>query len=515
VFDYTRVMDRGQAGEVLDGVREQLTSLGRALAAGGHDLSPEDAFELAGRAQKVANAADGLVALSGAWGARVETTMWESRRWERVHPVGYVDAMAGSSVALEAGLTDGLAGRKVALGAALRERFPAVLDLVVCGDLPAQTAHKVVDACAGLDAEACARVDAALAPRLVALDPARVAGEARRVAARVAPAQVEAHIATRRQTRTVEVSPADDGLTSWYALLPTTTSAAAWSAVDTLAADYRAADPDLTVAESRADAFGDLLLRNVTVSASVTLGLPVVTGVESPEPVATERVRVDRHDDETVVDAFTGEETRIADLHPSSREQLSWVEVSPATDADLTCVVAPVGTGLAVSGTHLAGLGWVSATTLAGLLRSVPLDVSRAVLEADTGTLVSHTSTAYRPPTSLAEFVRLRDGTCRMWGCNRRAEHADLDHTRPWPGGPTCPLNLAVLCRRHHRMKQQGRWRYTLAPDGTVTWIGPAGRVRVTEPQHRLSPPRAPAPPTASTPGTPRIPASTPGPPPF
>ncbi len=492
-------MDRGRASAVLEGAREQVASVGRELVEGGRGLSPEDAFELAGEAQRVANAADALVALSGAWGARVETTMWESRPWERVHPVGYVDAMAGSSVALAAGLTDGVAGRKVALGAALRERFPGILDLVVCGDLPAQTAHKVVDACAGLDAEACGQVDAALAPRLAGLDPARVPGEARRVAARVAPSQVEAHVASRRRTRTVELSPADDGLTSWYALLPTATSAAAWSAVEALADDYRAADSSLSVPESRADAFGDLLLRNVRVAASVTLGVPVVTGAAEPEPTATQRVRVDRHDDETVVDAFTGEETRFGDLDPRSREELSWVELSAEPDGDLTCVVAPVSAGLAVSGTHLAGLGWVEATTVAGLLRSVPLEVGRAVLEADTGTLVSHTSTAYRPPEPLREFVRLRDGTCRMWGCGRRAEYLDLDHVRPWPAGPTSPVNLAGLCRRHHGMKQQGRWRYTLARDGTVTWVGPGGRVRVTEPQHRL-PPSDPPPATAASP---------------
>ena len=102
----------------------------------------------------------------------------------------------------------------------------------------------------------------------------------------------------------MEVSPADDGLTNWYALLPTATSAAAWSAVEALAHDYRAADSSLTVPESRADAFGDLLLRNVRVSASVTLGVPVVTGVAEPESTATERVPVDRYDDDTVVEAL-------------------------------------------------------------------------------------------------------------------------------------------------------------------------------------------------------------------
>ena len=62
--------------------------------------------------------------------------MRESGPWERVHPVGYVDAMAAAEMRLATGVTEGLAGRKAALGAALGERFPAMRDLVLSGDLP-------------------------------------------------------------------------------------------------------------------------------------------------------------------------------------------------------------------------------------------------------------------------------------------------------------------------------------------------------------------------------------------
>ena len=162
--------------------------------------------------------------------------------------------------------------------------------------------------------------------------------------------------------------------------------------------------------------------------------------------------------------------------------------MGPEPDGDVATVVSPVTTGYAVSGTHLPGLGWVEAATVAGLLKALPLDVARAVLDADTGTLTSHTSSAYRPPAAMREFVTTRDGTCRMWGCSSRADHVDLDHTRPWPDGPTTPANLAGLCRRHHRLKQTGRWRYSLDPDGTITWTSTTGRARTTEPAHRQVP---------------------------
>lgn len=35
-------------------------------------------------------------------------------------------------------------------------------------------------------------------------------------------------------------------------------------------------------------------------------------------------------------------------------------------------------------------------------------------------------------------------------------------------------------------MKQLGIWRPSMSEDGTLTWHGPDGRTRVTEPLHRL-----------------------------
>ncbi|MFQ6173225.1 hypothetical protein ACK8HX_16610, partial [Oryzobacter sp. R7] len=57
----------------------------------------------------------------------------------------------------------------------------------------------------------------------------------RQVAQRVAADQVAAQARRCRRGRTVEVRPGEDGLTSWWALLPAATSAAAWAAVDQLA----------------------------------------------------------------------------------------------------------------------------------------------------------------------------------------------------------------------------------------------------------------------------------------
>ncbi|MGL5909876.1 MAG: HNH endonuclease signature motif containing protein, partial [Phycicoccus sp.] len=197
------------------------------------------------------------------------------------------------------------------------------------------------------------------------------------------------------------------------------------------------------------------------------------------------------------LDHATGETVTFGELDPAGREAVSWVEVPDALDpvggaqevygVDPRCsVTAPLDGGCAVSGAEIPGVGWVDANTVAALLKTLPVHVARAVLDADTGTLASLTTNAYTPPTAMREFVHTRDGTCRMWGCTRRATHTDLDHTRPWPAGPTSPSNLVSLCRRHHRMKQDGRWRYTLDPDGDLTWVSTTGTTRHTEPAHRV-----------------------------
>ena len=55
----------------------------------------------------------------------------------------------------------------------------------------------------------------------------------------------------------------------------------------------------------------------------------------------------------------------------------------------------------------------------------------------------------YRPSTALDEFVRLRDLTCRFPGCDRPATVADIDHTVPYPAGPTHAGALKCYCRKH------------------------------------------------------------------
>jgi Domain of unknown function (DUF222) len=77
----------------------------------------------------------------------------------------------------------------------------------------------------------------------------------------------------------------------------------------------------------------------------------------------------------------------------------------------------------------------------------------------------------YRPSAGLAEFIKWRDMTCRFPGCEQPAEVCDVDHTIPYPIGPTHPSNLKLLCRAHHLLKTfyagPTGWKDIQLPDGT------------------------------------------------
>lgn len=92
----------------------------------------------------------------------------------------------------------------------------------------------------------------------------------------------------------------------------------------------------------------------------------------------------------------------------------------------------------------------------------------------------------YRPSVALAEFVRWRDLTCRFPGCDAPAVRADIDHTAPYPAGPTHPSNTKLYCRSHHLLKTfhtgPNGWTDRQLADGTIEFTAPTGHIYTTEP---------------------------------
>ncbi|MCW2903848.1 MAG: hypothetical protein JWO67_6113 [Streptosporangiaceae bacterium] len=94
-----------------------------------------------------------------------------------------------------------------------------------------------------------------------------------------------------------------------------------------------------------------------------------------------------------------------------------------------------------------------------------------------------HGRDGYRPSAGMRRLVQARNRMCVFPTCRRPAAACDLDHTIPYHrGGPTCPCNLAPLCRRHHRLKQAPDWTLIQPWPGVALWITPTGHWHLVGP---------------------------------
>jgi hypothetical protein len=98
------------------------------------------------------------------------------------------------------------------------------------------------------------------------------------------------------------------------------------------------------------------------------------------------------------------------------------------------------------------------------------------------GTL-THGAGTYRPPAAMRRLINHRDTTCMFPTCRQPDSRTDCDHTLAYDsGGLTCPCNLALLCRFHHRNKQCDGWDLHHLFPGVLLWITPTGSWRIVAP---------------------------------
>jgi hypothetical protein len=109
--------------------------------------------------------------------------------------------------------------------------------------------------------------------------------------------------------------------------------------------------------------------------------------------------------------------------------------------------------------------------------------VLHRVIMAGKSTVLDYgTSTRTISPALRAALV-IRDQHCRFPGCDRPARWCDGHHLQ-WVSeqGPTRLINLALLCRRHHRLLHKAGWQADLDTDGTLHVTDPGGLTRTTRP---------------------------------
>ncbi len=342
-----------------------------------------------------------------------------------------------AEVAAALGVSRGRAAGRLRYAIALRERLPRVAEVFASGDIGFRLMATVVSRTELVeDPELIAKVDAAVArhaPRWMRLSVPKLIERVDMWVVRYDPAGLRVP-GQRSQDRYVEIGPTDPGLAGVWAQLHATDGAALDRKLDALAATVCRDDPR-TGAQRRADALGAL-----------AAGLDVLRcRCGSPDCAAAQRP-------------------------PGTNIVIHVLAEEAAVNGD------------SQTPAYLPGFGPVPSPLVrdvAGTAKVKPMPTPRDDPEP-----------GYRPSAALAEFIRFRDLTCRFPGCDQPAEVCDLDHSVPYPLGPTHPSNLKLLCRCHHLLKTfytgPRGWLDRQQPDGTVIWSAPTGHTYVTKPSGAL-----------------------------
>lgn len=418
-----------EVGELLASVRASVTS---APSADGPEAAPDDRLrELLVGLERVRNAtesAQSAVMVAMAREARaLDHSQPADDRWRRSHEEFVPDEIAAllSCTTVAAGVRYDTACRVAGSSSVRRAWRTGELDGRKAALICEQVGHLDASTREGVSRDAATYGSTHTGPQLRAW-----------LRRRVIAADPQAAEERRRRAvadRRIVITPRDDGVSELWALLPSVQARQIQLALSA-AASALGADDERTMDQRRADIAVDLLLGRQTPSA---VELRVVVSAASLEGRSTEPAEVSG--------------------------------LGPVTSGEL----AGLGIGLPI--THLTQQGtW-----------------RRVVTDSTSGTLTGLTEKRHRPSAALERHVRARDVTCRFPGCRRSADAGgtDLDHTVPFPVGETSANNLAVLCRRHHRLKHEAGWSVTLTPDGVMTWTTPSGRSLRTRPWQYTDPP--------------------------
>ncbi|TQK28048.1 uncharacterized protein DUF222 [Arthrobacter sp. SLBN-53] len=351
--------------------------------------------------------------------------------------------LVAAELGAELGISRGRACTLITQGRDLLTRLPAFAQVFAGGGVDLRVLRVILHRCALItDPDITAIIDAQLAaaaPSWNALSDERIAELIDWMIIEIDPVAVRRARETRRR-RHLTVAPVGDGMVEIHGLVDAAKGAVFDQSVDALARTVCPHDPR-THTQRRADALDALALRATSIAC--------VCGRQDC-PAAGNEVATGQF----IVHVLT-EQGSITAAQTERR--------GPAQAL-------------------IPGYGPITVDQLADLLPAARI---RPVPKAeDLGT-----EPGYHPSRALADFVGCRDLTCRWPGCTVVAR-CDIDHTTPWPAGPTHPSNTKLYCRIHHLIKTfhcgPGGWTDQQHPDGTLTLTAPNGRVYTTKPDGAL-----------------------------
>ncbi len=366
-------------------------------------------------------------------------------------PIRGISEFAADEVAAALGLSR--RGGEDRLGEAVvwARSLPGTLAALHHGAITLTIARVLAAETVALDDTQCAQVESAVLPRVGGRTAAQVRAITRRAVLAVDPAAATARHQVAVAGRGVSVEPQTDGMADLRANLPAPDALAVFDTLDRIAF--------------------------------------AATGPGDPRSVDARRA-------DTLVAVFTAlRDTGTATCHPAGR-----LPTNPRRRARADVIVAATTLlGLDDQPGELPGFGPIPAD-LARLLAG-NATWRRILTDPTSGAILDVGRTRYRPPADLDSHVRSRDRTCTFPGCRVPAHVCDLDHTVPFPLGPTADHNTGAECRHHHRGKHEAGWTLVQPRPGHFTWTLPTGHTYTTKP-----PPLPGTPDWATRPPTPRSP---------
>jgi Domain of unknown function (DUF222)/HNH endonuclease len=346
-----------------------------------------------------------------------------------------------------------------------RRDLPQTWSRFVHGETPWRALAVVVQQVHGLEPSLLPEYDAFAAERCSKLPPAELKRVLHRFREGLDPASAASRVDAASRCRQTTVAPLPDGQGSFTLVGPATDIAAIEDGL-TRAAVAAHGHPDETrgLPALKYDIAVDLLLTGLATDASSRS--PAEAPSDPVERLAGERV-------------------------PQRR----------AVQAQLLVVCPDVtATGGSDSPGTLAGYGPIDAATVRRIV-SGAASWTRVSTDPITGGLLDIDPWSRAIPAALKRYLWARDATCRAPGCGRAAGRCDIDHVqRHEHGGPTGPQNLALLCRSHHRIKDDGYWSVQLLLNGDLRWRSRWGTERITHPAMPTASAPPPPPPDVPAP---------------
>lgn len=315
----------------------------------------------------------------------------------------------------------------LSLGAALVHQYPNTLAALDRGDIDERHASAIVDGgTAIVDDDLRAAYEQQVLRAAETETAARLRHIARAIAGRLQSDLVDERHGRAHERRRVRLYELEDGLSRLVADLPAALGHAIFDRVSELAREESTHDTDTNtdadadercLDERRADVLCDLLLAATPTGGD---GLDEIRGtVHVTVPVLT----------------------------------LAGLDDEPAL---------------------LAGHGPIDADTARRIAAAAPV-WERVLTHPHTGEPLA--CDRYRPSAELRRYLTARDERCRWVGCRRPARQCDADHTVAFAdGGATAASNLALLCRRHHRLKHASPWTVRHLGGGRLEFTSPTGR---------------------------------------